>query len=362
MNEIRPLTGLRGVAALSVFLAHLQITLGEQGLQLDVPEWLRRLLLNSGGAVDIFFVLSGFILTMNYGKWFAGSVTGQTYAGFMRRRFARIYPLHFVMLLLVIGFVLAAHFAGSATHHGLDRFKASELPATFLLMQAWGLFFPGDGAWNPPSWSISIEALAYLLFPLLILATARSSARRPWLLLVVALLVGFTLNWMTPWGLSGFAAIARGLSEFALGCFAFRLLGSKPAVWLQSDVGSIAAVFALGVSFLCTPNAAFLPAVCCVPVLLALCRNNTAGRFFGWQPVYFLGEVSYSIYLGHFLFSSVAYRLVSLPWMQSGSLQTALGLLLIIAFVLSLSTLCYYLVERPGRNLLSGRRPATASA
>ena len=358
MAEIRPLTGLRGVAALCVFLGHMRDTLGEHGLDVAVPEWTRRLFLNGGPDVDVFFVLSGFILALNYRSWFADSVSLRSSATFLRRRFARIYPLHFVILLLVIAFVLAAHSTGAATRNGLDRFAIGELPAYFLLMQAWGVFFPGPGNWNPPSWSVSIEALAYLFFPVVIWLTARVTQRSGTALLPVALALaaGLVLNALTPWGLAGFEGIARGLSEFILGCTVVGLYDSRLAAWLQRDLGSILAVAVLAVCYVLSPQTEFAVAICAVPVLLALSRTSLAGRFFGWQPVFFLGEISYSIYMGHFLFSSIAYRLVSVAWMRAGILQTAAGTLLIIAFVLVLSTVCYYAVERPGRTLLAGRR------
>jgi len=356
MAEIRPLTGMRGVAAVSVFLSHLHDTLSDYGLALAVPEWSRRLFLNGGPQVDVFFVLSGYILALNYQNWFAESVSRNAYWTFMRRRFARIYPLHFSILLMVIAFVLAALFTGQATSHGLGRFEPAELPAYFLLMQAWGIFIQGPGSWNPQSWSVSIEVLAYLVFPFLILATSRRSATRPWLFVVLAIVVGLGLNAMTSWGLWGFSAISRGLSEFALGCLVMRLHDGKLARWCQRDVGSIIAVAALALCYLLTPTTEFAVAICSVPVLFALSTPSLAGRFFAWQPLFFLGEISYSIYLGHFLFSSIAYRLISLQWMKTGPLQLAAGIVLVVAFVLVLSTICYYAIERPGRTLLSGRR------
>jgi peptidoglycan/LPS O-acetylase OafA/YrhL len=365
MAEIRPLTGLRGVAAITVFLVHMRETLGERGLHLEVPDWVARLFLNGGRQVDIFFVLSGFILTMNYRSWFVDRISPSSYFGFMRRRFARIYPLHFVMLLLIIGFVLAAGSVGAATTHGLDRFHFNDLPAHFLLVHAWGIITNGPGEWNTPSWSISIEALAYLLFPFVTWLAARIFGQRTLLPVALAIAVGFGMNALTPWGLSGFAGIARGLSEFMLGCFVMGLYGTPIAAWLQRTAGSLLAAAALVLCYLLTPDTGFVIAIGAAPLLLTLCRNNVVSRFFGWQPVFFLGEISYSIYLGHFLFSAIAYRLVSVPWMRTGPMPAAAGIALIVAFVLTMSTIFYYSVEQPGRRLLSGRprkrTPSTSS-
>ena len=75
MTEIRALTGLRGIAAIIVFFAHTRETLGSRGLSLQVPMLIQRLFLSGGRQVDIFFVLSGFILALIYRDWFARSIT-----------------------------------------------------------------------------------------------------------------------------------------------------------------------------------------------------------------------------------------------------------------------------------------------
>jgi peptidoglycan/LPS O-acetylase OafA/YrhL len=362
VTEIRALTGLRGVAALIVFWAHMRATLGEHGLELTYPLVVERLFMMGGRQVDIFFVLSGFILVMIYRSWFAESLSASSYWTFQRRRLARIYPLHAFMLLLVIAFVVAARHANIGTSHGLDRFDFSTLPAHFLLVHAWGLFIDGDGEWNPPSWSISIEAMAYLVLPFLIWSTARWMRSRPWLLIAMTVAVGFGLNALTHWGTYGFAGIARGLSEFALGCATVNLVDSDFARSLQSSTGSWLMLAIVLIGFALVPDTGFIIAMLTAPLLLSLCGDNGVSRMFGMRVIFFLGEISYSIYLGHFLFSSVAYRLVSIEWMKHSPLATLAGIALIVGFVLVCSTMTYYLIERPGRDFFSGRRKKRVAA
>jgi peptidoglycan/LPS O-acetylase OafA/YrhL len=364
LNEIRPLTGIRGIAALTVFLAHTQEALLPKGLDLTVPTLIKRLLLSGGRQVDVFFVLSGFILTLIYSKWFDTGVSRDSYFKFMRRRLARIYPLQAFMLVLIAGFVIMATFRHAQVANGLERFNWSTLPLNFLLIHAWGFDAEG-GTWNPPSWSISIEFLAYLLFPWFVWITATARKKRPWKLLIAALACGALCNAVIFWGQAGIEGISRGLTEFAVGSLCVAFFASPIADWLRSSLGSTLAVSALLVCYALTPETSFAIAVCAAPLMLALSGQNPVSRFFGWTPVYFLGEISYSVYLGHFLFSSIAYRLVSVAWMRSGPLATGLGLIFIIAFVLGLSTLAYFAIERPGRNWLAGRRkgrPTTQAA
>jgi peptidoglycan/LPS O-acetylase OafA/YrhL len=356
MTEIRGLTGLRGIAALIVFFAHTRETLESRGVSLEVSTLLKRLFLSGGRQVDIFFVLSGFILALIYQSWFGEEVKRSSYVKFLQRRFARIYPLHAFMLILTIGVVVAAHLMHSQTVNGLDRFTVASLPATFLLVHAWG-FVGGDGGpWNPPSWSVSIEALGYLVFPLFIWSTARIAKSAPWALVGGLAVCGFLVNWMVPWGLAGTEGIARGLTEFTFGCATANLFSSPVSTWLQSRIGSLVAAAGLVLCFALTPDTGFVIAFFTAPLLLALSGDNAVSRVLGSGPIYFLGEISYSIYLGHFLLSTISYRLISPVWMQSGPLQTTLGIIGIIVFVLSVATLMYHFVERPGRDLLRGRK------
>ncbi len=356
MKEIRALTGLRGVAAFIVFLAHTRETLEVRGFQLDVPVLVQRLFLSGGRQVDIFFVLSGFILTLIYRNWFMEAVTRHAYGHFLQRRFARIYPLHAFMLVLVFCFVTVARIGHVDTVNGLDKFDPLTLPAHFLLVHAWGFLGPMGGYWNLPSWSICIETLAYLLFPLLIWSTTRFARSHGLLLFAIAALLGCTLNWLTPWGLAGFPGIARGMSEFALGCSAAYLYDSPVATWLRTRTGSVLSVCALVLCFALTPDTCFAIGLFTAPLLLALSGDNMPARVLGCRPLYFLGEISYSIYLGHFLYSSLAYRLVSVPWMSTGLLPLWLGMGAIVIVVVLLATLTYYVIEKPGRNILRGRQ------
>ena len=363
MKEIRALTGIRGIAALVVFLVHTRDTLATRGISIHLNTLVERLFFMSGRQVDIFFVLSGFVLALIYRDWFARGLTGRTYRQFLQRRFARIYPLHAFILLMIICLVVVAHFSHAQTMNGLERFTFASLPAYFTLTQAWGFLGDDTGQWNPPSWSVSIEALAYLVFPLYMLLTAKFEKSRPWLLFVIVAVCGFLLNATTPWGLTGYAGIARGLSEFTLGCATAGFYGSGVAHRLQTHLGSWMALAALALCFALTPDTGFVVGFVAAPLLLALCGDNPVARLFDNKYVFFLGEISYSIYLGHFLFSTISYRLISVPWMQSGLLPLVLGATFIVAFVLAAATLTYYLIERPGRDLLRGRkRPREGAA
>ncbi|MCX7358424.1 MAG: acyltransferase [Alphaproteobacteria bacterium] len=153
-HELKPLTSLRFIAAFWVLLYHfkdhLGLGMGQFGLVAD--GYL---------GVDLFFTLSGFILAHVYLTSFEDGRFG--YGGFLKNRIARVYPMH----LAALGAMLVL-FAGAAIlgvgESNPDAFRLSDLPAHLFMVHAWGTT-PTVG-WNFPSWSISAEWLAYLLFPL----------------------------------------------------------------------------------------------------------------------------------------------------------------------------------------------------
>jgi len=148
-GENLPLTSIRGVAAAWVVAYHVQ------------PLWFPRApgavasgLLIGHTAVDIFFVLSGFILAQVYGVMRAGQVPM-----FWLRRICRIYPLHLaVMATVPLAILMASALRGAA--HPSDWISFGVIT---LLLQS---FLLDDSPWNPPSWSLGVELLCYAVFPL----------------------------------------------------------------------------------------------------------------------------------------------------------------------------------------------------
>lgn len=114
-------------------------------------------------AVDVFFVLSGFVIHLAY-RGYVSSFGIDSSLRFVVSRVLRVYPLHvFTLLLCLLNVWLILNFS-SQKHIG-DRYSFEYLIASLLLVQNWGGFdYLG---WNIPSWSISSEFLAYILYPLI---------------------------------------------------------------------------------------------------------------------------------------------------------------------------------------------------
>ena len=166
------LTGLRFLLSIWIAVFHL----GDMYDHAGFGSWP---IMKAGVArVDIFFVLSGFVLTHIY--W-ARSKAEFHFPTFMRARIARLYPLHLLALAILFGLVLAAHLVGKGDE--ARNFTGLGLVANILLVQAWGV--PGAGVWNFPGWTISAEFFGYLLFPAF-LACASAFRSRPRVLLALA--------------------------------------------------------------------------------------------------------------------------------------------------------------------------------
>ena len=159
-RQIAALTGLRAYAAWWVVLYHSQ-----HYIRQFLP-WMPIGVIRRGYfGVDVFFALSGFIISWVYASQMESFCFGR-YLKFLQKRIARMYPVHALTLLLTLGFLTAVRLKGTATAHSLGNWTAATFFENVLLIYAW-IHQDVQIAWNGPSWSISCEWLAYLCFPLI---------------------------------------------------------------------------------------------------------------------------------------------------------------------------------------------------
>ena len=352
--EIRALTGVRGVAALYVVAYHLD--LGQQNIGL-----LQHILHHGYLSVDLFFVLSGFVLALTSQRLITGPITLPAMRSFIGRRIARIYPLYLCSVLFCLW------------HQGfaLDRSPLSfaywkEMVSNLLLMQAWGLAPSINGV----AWSISTELLAYLLFPVLVWGALRGSVRRS-LLVALCCAAGLAVLCVAPRGLliggamspqgpldyaepTSFGPILRCLTEFTAGLLTFRLARTDVlSGLLRSPVfGPAVLMVALGLLALRGDDLAF---VIWLPLVVLVLSTDTgpAAWLFKTPLVHRLGVLSYGIYLLH--------PLIIWPWIDMLRLDLFADhvpqvrlVTVIVAFAASLAvaSLGYKYIECPARERL----------
>jgi peptidoglycan/LPS O-acetylase OafA/YrhL len=354
-HEIRALTGARGVAAVWVMVYHAEA--------FRQPWSHLRIFIDNGYiAVDLFFILSGYVIALNYGSLFARKFDRPAFGRFLQKRFARTYPLYFVMTFLAF----FAGYSGLITfaHWTTQECGLTALVPNLLLIQTWNLPYC---SLNSPGWSISTEWVAYLLFPFLCQTVLYSSGLRLWVaaalsiavLLVLGALpsgwIGETDGWrLGPLAISNgqtLAPVILCVAEFTLGLIAFRLSGLPAAMILKStNSAGIAIAFVL-VVLLCFQGTDILVVLLFVALVISLADDHgPASWILGWAPIYFLGEISYSIYLVHFpILEAVQKLTVGLPHDYRAYAVDALAW----ASTLGASAGTYYLIENPARRWLT---------
>lgn len=344
-SELKSLTALRGVAAMAVVLTHFSATAQEHAA-VTIPS----LVPHGYVAVDFFFVLSGFIMSYTYLPDFRARGP-RAYGPFLAKRVARIVPLNLAVLALMAAAGAVCVWAiGSNLIYPVVH-PLTDFPINAVMLQGLGI---GTNL-NGPSWSISVEFMAYFIFPLVLLLVYGR-----WPLLVAALLAGLAgLLWIAlslpRLGMNtdgALADIVRCFCEFTWGVAAHRLYQAKGAGWLGRDEVTIALSLAAAGSLVARYD---LPAVLVFPLLVVAYAKNKglAARIVQSPPVYFLGVVSFSLYLLHNLFRGVELHMFRALYPDPVGMVPAL----IFAFlggcsVIPFAWLAYVTVERPGRQVL----------
>jgi len=370
---IRQLTGVRFVAAAWVMLYHFQPALAASGLLFPVlHEFLR---LGSVG-VDLFFALSGFILTHTYLTRLGPRMTWAGSLNFWWLRLARVYPVYFVMLN-VAG--LAALAQGIVTGEGRrDWMNLPSYLQQVLMIQEWGPN-PQRG-WNFPAWSLSMEWLAYLFFPLLVLALWRirdrlgplALAGLAFLSLTPLLYIGLTRD-NDPFLTQNWASTIRIATEFTAGSLTYlavRKWQDRPGTqriasalaWAVPVVILVIAVAmgnAPGLQWPGLPDEAPRGYVVIIPLLvlwlgsLAL-SSGRPSRFLSTHALVVGGFVSYSLYLIHIVWYGLWRAGMQVLGIDGGPLYL-LSTLFLIGATVALAYLMWRFVEEPAREWMRGR-------
>jgi peptidoglycan/LPS O-acetylase OafA/YrhL len=346
--DLPALTGLRFVAATAVVFYHYRSQITDL-----LPAFGALEPITSAGylGVDLFFVLSGFILTYNYLETFR-RIERRAYLRFLGFRLARIYPVHlFTILFLALPLWLAVAMGERLSHP--ENFTTGDLIQNLLLIHAWTR--PIHVSWNYPSWSISAEWFAYLLFPIVafFIVRLRSAA-----VLVISALAVFALQaWVSgAFGL-GDSALVRVSGEFLMGCLLGRLFltGWRPT-WTRSWL-ALAGTVLIVVGLLLLPALGLdrgWVVVLFGPTILALALG--AGHGDSWlahRPVVFIGEASYTLYMVHAIVGDTIFGLAPMSSFATEPLMLRAGVAAAaLLAMLGVATAVFIAVERPTRRLV----------
>ncbi|WP_193335517.1 acyltransferase family protein [Devosia beringensis] len=365
MRRFEALDAFRGLAALGIVAVHVDFTARPWW----VPENAQLYLL-----VDFFFVLSGFVISHSYSRRIEN--TGDV-GIFMWRRLGRVWPLHMVMLACLLMFEVlkvALTATGAPSIEPFTGFAApNSITQNLLLLNSLGTT-PGL-SWNVPSWSISGELVAYLVFSGVIYFAV--PVRLVSMVIVISCLA--VLMNFSPRGMDAtfdFGAI-RCMAGFFAGCFAYSLYRARPAASDSNDfLWTIAELVTLVVvlSYLSIARTTWLsfaaPLVFSACVLVFSMDRGLVSKALQAPWFAFLGRISYSIYMVHFVLLAVVVQCTMVvarlapavsAWFPFKDDLFTLGLLLL---VIAGSSVTYRFVELPGMAFFrqlerrSGRRQA----
>lgn len=363
---IASLTGIRALAAFLVLFLH-----ADQ----NIPVGITHIGVISRGylGVDLFFLLSGFILTYVYFDTMERP-SGRKFAIFMWHRFIRLYPVHIAVLVGLVIVVLGAERLG-LNLRSPEAFTFGALPWQVLLVHAWGV--TDQVSWNVPSWSISAEWFAYLCFPLVTVGLGRVRDLRLLLAIAAASLGAAALIFsMAGWGLSGAwiapSALVRIAGSFVCGAALCRYAVLRGALERKSTFNDAAAMIALA-AFLVLPSFGApdfaLIALLAVFISTLAMSSGVTARLFSLAAMVWLGEISYSLYMVHFPVLRALSIVFKPDRLAAMGPAAAIGVYcLSIGICVAVAAALYYLVERPLRIRLRnavGEMPnsvATASA
>jgi peptidoglycan/LPS O-acetylase OafA/YrhL len=359
-KEIIPLTSLRGIAAMAVIAMHYSATMQEIASG-NFPS----LAPHGSLAVDVFFVLSGFIMGYTYLDSFHAQDTWTAYRKFLGKRAARILPLNaFVTVTLTVVAQAAFRLVG------VSPISTVRPDSAFLDLLSNLLLLPGLGIGNSlnwPAWSISVEFAAYFIFPLLLALVFSRGYRLLALTCAAAALGMYASVWPGlnihgmhnhPWP---WRDLLRCVCEFTLGLATFRAYTSGKATRIFSR-DDVALAISAAILFVVFFNPGELFAMLLFPALvLSLSLNKgRIASLLSTRFLHFLGKISFSIYLVTDPFRGPAQQLVR--WFHPAPLPPHWAMMAAAVCAVAMiapAWLTYALVEEPSRRalrtLLSGR-------
>jgi peptidoglycan/LPS O-acetylase OafA/YrhL len=305
--------------------------------------------------VDVFFVLSGFLISsILFREWEQDRLD---LAEFYQRRIARIFPVFFLVTLVTLGAAVLLYSPQDAASAGALA-ALSSLSLTNIKLMFQGNYFEISSDAQPflHCWSLSVEEQFYLVFPPAILLARKLALTRR----------GFTF---LLWGFTGISFLLCLYLSTRRPSWAFYLLPTRAWELLAGSLLALAApakvtrkgawlgltglVFILaGMGFvrggpLFPAPAGLLPVVGTVLAIRHACHpHHPVGRWLSLPPLVLIGKLSYSLYLWHW----PVFCLVDYAWFDTGPLPRGV---LKIGLTAVLAGVFYVLVEQPMRQRLN---------
>lgn len=363
-NRLIELESVRGIAALLVVIHH--IPHWNSGF-FDVP-----VLRNGYLMVELFFVLSGFVIYRAYSENIRNP---RELFQFQFLRFGRLYPIHLLFLLLFLGFEIVKYIAakyygiGSPNSVPFDVNNAQAFMAHLFLAEGTGIL-PRVGSFNSPSWSISVEFYTYLIFGFIILKARRFKIA----VFTVLLIVSYILCIIPEFNRFDYMLIC--LIGFSCGCLVAAAVNLKTR---QLPAGApLLPLILLAVFLSYYPVGQGYPLIYVISAgliyTLVKSKDGWIKNMLKTKLLVRLGELSYSIYMSHFLVIWIANQFIRIilkrPNVRIGNeffpqlslLENFIAVTVIVAVTIAISWITFTFIEKPfrqrSRNLVSSWQTA----
>ncbi|HBQ8754192.1 TPA: acyltransferase [Klebsiella quasipneumoniae] len=323
--------GLRAIAVVSVLLYHAFPTIFRSGYI----------------GVDIFFVISGFLITtiirkeLKQGKF--------SLVSFYKKRIRRIYP---ALIITLLGVMFLSWFLLSTKEHSvtLRHVIFSSLFAENFLLWSEDGYFDKASIFKPTLhiWSLSIEEQFYIFWPLIIAFLVKRECEVKGIVLFI--LLSFSVNIYDIWNhpaAAYYSPLGRSW-ELMVGSLFSVIYTDIKAKNTNFQSNSALAIFGLVMvvmSIFLIPTQQFFPGFFAVPVVLGAAliifygRNTIISKLLSLKPMVFVGLISYPLYLVHWPLMSFSSILLG---RESSKANAAC---LVVSF--ALATLIYFIIEKP---------------
>lgn len=349
-QKILPLTSLRFFAALFVIFFHTTSMVLRENLPVPVTRFLDL----GYTSVSFFFTLSGYILAIVYLS--KGEVLNRK--PFWIARFARIYPLFFLTLLLDTPNLLIYRISTYGIANGIAKTSAT-FAANLVMLQSWILQLKGI---DDPNWSLGVETVFYLIFPFIAYSLWRVSPRATLGFLGSACIAAIAFPWLGTWTHINLDVLKFNplfhISEFVAGILLARwhtnLLANERTRGILQKFGWLlvliaAILFGFVAEYKQSVPVAVIHDGLMIPVwalLIVGCAsgNRVVERALSAPLLVVLGEASYAMYLLHIPIWHFLIRVHPDPGSEL--------LFAYVVFVIVLSLASFYWFETPTRRLI----------
>lgn len=335
--KITQITFTRFIAAMAIVISHFN-----KDLFLYKIDYISNVFLKANVGVSYFFILSGFIMIVAYHK-----KNKIEYLDYYKNRFARIYPLYVLGLLLY----LITRFSNFSIYKGL----------LYLLgLQSW---IPGEAMiLNFPGWSISVEFLFYLIFPLLYNRFYSKGNKNIWIVTIliwIATQIVCSLYAGSSYYEGPHTESHELLYYFPLMHINEFLVGNLAGLYFVKNSEQknydIPVILIFGLILLSLIFTDFfyhngLMALLFIPVILLISKNNgTLTKLFSWKPLEYLGEASYAVYITHIPVLYILREIIK--WSRYDlDINAIFGIYIIVLIITSI--IFYQGIEKPLRDYL----------